>query len=142
MPEESTTPDLVELTRGMFEASSTGSIDGWMSFYAPDVVWESVGLGTSFEGLAEVRGFLEVWTGRYEEYEIEPREILDLGNGVVFAVSDHTARPVGSAGDVRLSREVLVHAFVWEDGMITRVGSSGDTAEARAAAERLAESRG
>jgi len=32
--------------------------------------------------------------------------------------------------------------IAWEDGMVIRVVSSGNTAEARAAAERLAESRG
>jgi hypothetical protein len=32
--------------------------------------------------------------------------------------------------------------FVWEKGTITRVVSSGDTREARAAAERLAAERG
>jgi len=36
----------------------------------------------------------------------------------------------------------MVHVFVWERCMITRVVSSGDTPEARAAAERLAEERG
>ncbi len=34
------------------------------------------------------------------------------------------------------------HVFVWEQGMVKQVVSSGDTAEARAAAERLAEERG
>jgi ketosteroid isomerase-like protein len=146
MRKESTTPDLVERTRRMLEASNEASnvggvVDAWTSSYAPDVVWESMGLGTTFEGLEAVRGFLEMWGSRYEEYEIEPQEILDLGHGVVFAVSDHTGHPVGSTGDVRMPTEVLTHSFVWEDGMITRVVSSGDTPEARAAAERLAESR-
>ncbi len=70
------------------------------------------------------------------------RQILDLGNGVVFSVTAHTGRPVGGAGGVRMATEVMTHSFLWEGGVITRVVSSGDTPEARAAAERLAELRG
>jgi ketosteroid isomerase-like protein len=147
MPEEPTAPDLVERTRRFFASSNeasvsaTGVVDVWLRPLAPDVVWESVGLGTTFEGVEAVRGFLEAWAGRYEDYEIEPQEILDLGNGVVFAISHHTGHPTGSTGAVRLPREVMAHAFVWEDGIVTHVVSSGDTPESRAAAEQLAESR-
>jgi hypothetical protein len=59
-----------------------------------------------------------------------------------FAKSGHAGRLVGSSAHVRLPREVLVHVFVWEQRMIVNVASSGDNAEARAAAERLAAERG
>src|SRR5690242_19280992 len=38
--EESTTPDLVELTRLAFEAENQRDIDAVMSFFAPDAVYE------------------------------------------------------------------------------------------------------
>jgi hypothetical protein len=53
MPEQSTAPDLVELTRSMFEVpggsgfSQEAVVDTFTAFFAPDVVWESVGLGPS-----------------------------------------------------------------------------------------------
>jgi hypothetical protein len=62
MSEESTTPGLVELTRRIFEAANRRDLDVTQSFYAPHAVWETVRLGTSFEGraaaecLAEERG--------------------------------------------------------------------------------------
>jgi SnoaL-like domain len=144
MPEEPTAPDLVESTSQIFTASNEASnvggvVDAWIGHLAPDVVWESVGLGTSFQGVNAVRAFLENWTSRYGEYDIETREILDLGNGIVFSVTAHTGRPVGGIGDVRMPTEVLTHSFTWEDGTITRVVSSGDRPDARVAAERLAE---
>jgi hypothetical protein len=117
-------------------------VDRFTGFLAPDVVWESVGLGTTFEGHAASREFVGDWMARFEDYEIDVVEISDLGNGVVFAKSGHAGRLAGSPGHVRLPREVLVHALVWERGMITHVVSSGDTPEARAAAERLAGERG
>jgi SnoaL-like protein len=147
MPEEPTTPDLVELTRQLFATppgpwSQDAVVDTFTGPYAPDVVWESVGLGTTFHGLAASREFLGDWLARFDGYDIDVEEILDLGNGVVFVKSGHAGRPIGSPEHVRLPPEILVNVFVWERGMITHVVSSGDTQEARAAAERLAQERG
>ena len=44
-----------------------------LSFYAPDAVFEVTALGTSFEGVAAIRGFFEDWIGSYDEFEIERR---------------------------------------------------------------------
>jgi ketosteroid isomerase-like protein len=62
--QESTTPDLVELTRRAFEAGSRHDIDAVMGFYAPNAVWDlsNVGIGT-FEGVAAIRSFAEEWLG-------------------------------------------------------------------------------
>src|SRR5438105_13999979 len=141
MSEKSTTPDVVELVRQTFEAANNRDFDALMSFFASDAVWEAVSLGTSFEGVAAIRGFFEDWLGAYEEYEMEPEEILDLGNGVVFVVVRLTARPVGSVGSALVRRRPLV--FVWVEGMVARVTAYADSVdEGRAAAEQFAESRG
>ena len=140
MSGESTTPDLVELVRGSFEAADRRDFDALMIFYAPDAVWDMspFGMGT-FEGLAAIRGFFEDWMRAYEEYEMEPEEILDLGNGVGFVVTRLTGRPVGAASGLTRRRPL---AFVWVEGLVARVTApSSDIDEARAAAERLAESR-
>jgi ketosteroid isomerase-like protein len=141
MPEQSTTPDLVELTRGYFEAASRRDLDAVMRFFAPDAVWETVSLGASFEGVAAIRNFFEDWLGAYEEFEMEMDEALDLGNGVVFAVTRLAARPAGSAGSALMRRRPL--AFIWVEGLVARVTAYADSIdEGRAAAERLAGSRG
>jgi ketosteroid isomerase-like protein len=144
MPEESTTPDLVELTRRTFDAYNRRDFDAITRFVAPDAVYEAVSLGTTFEGVAAIRGFLEDWLGGYEEFEMEPEEILDLGNGVGFVVTRLTGRPVGSpgsSGSTLTRRRPL--AFMWVDGLVVRVTAYADSIdEGRAAAERLAESRG
>ena len=109
--------------------------------YAPDAVWDMNplgGLGT-FEGHVAIRGFWEDWYASYEELEIEPEEILDLGNGVTFSPVIQRARPVGSSGAVRLRYAIVA---VWVEGLIMRLTNYGDIEEARAAAERLAEERG
>jgi ketosteroid isomerase-like protein len=143
MSEESATPDPVELVRRIFEAVDRADLDAVMGFWAPDAVWDfsQIGIGT-FEGLAAIRAFYEDWLGGYEEYEIEPTEILDLGNEVVFALTTQTATPGGSPDGTRM-REVWAYAAVYTEGKLTRVVAFGsDIDEGRAAAERLAGERG
>ena len=140
MSEESTTPDLVELARRSLEAANHRDFDAMLSFWSPDPVWDvsPMGLGV-YEGPAAIRGFFEDWIGAYEEWEIEPEEILDLGNGVVLAVLLQSARPAGSDGHVRLRYAAV---SLWIEGLVERTTNYLDIDEARAAAERLAESRG
>jgi hypothetical protein len=54
--EESTTPDLVELTRRAIECGARREVDEAMSFYGPDPAWDlsPTGLGT-YQGLAAIR---------------------------------------------------------------------------------------
>jgi ketosteroid isomerase-like protein len=141
MSEESAAPDLAELTRRQFEAWSRGDFDAVLRSFARDAVWETVSLGTSFEGVAAIRSFFEDWLGAYEEYELKPEEIVDLGNGVVFAVTGINARLVGSTASGLVRRRPL--AFIWAEGLVQRVTAyAGSINEGRAAAERLAASRG
>jgi ketosteroid isomerase-like protein len=140
VPEESTRPDLVELNRAFIEAANRRDVDAFMSFWGPDPVsfTSGAGLGT-FEGIAAVRGFFEDWISSYEEFEMVAEEIVDLGNGVTYAILRQRGRPVGSSGEVRL-RFASVGFSV--NGLYVRVKAYPDIDEARAAAERLAEERG
>ena len=139
MSDESTTPDLVERWQRAAEAAARRDFDAVMSVYAPDAVWDAslAGVG-SFEGPTAIRSFLEDWIGAYEEYEYEQEEGHDLGSGVVFVVGRVDGRPIGSPGTVQ---ERWAWTAVWAAGMVVRVVVNQDIDEARAAAERLAESR-
>jgi uncharacterized protein (TIGR02246 family) len=137
MPEESTTPDLEELTRRTSEAATRRDLDAVVSSFAEDAVFDGRAPGTFFEGRPAIRRFLEDWFDAYEELDFELEEVSDLGNGVVIAVVIQDGRPVGSAGHLR-QREGWV--FLWVRGLIARVTTS-EVDEARAAAERLAEER-
>ena len=140
VPDESTTPDLVELQRRLTDAISGRDVDAMMAFWAPDGVYDMSPMGMGvFEGQRAARGFIEDWWGPYEEYEVEAEEILDLGNGVGFRVLIQKGRPVGSSGEVELRYAAV---GVWEDGKIARITNYGDIDEGRAAAERLARERG
>jgi ketosteroid isomerase-like protein len=111
MSEESTTPDLVELTRRLYETADVGDFDAMMRFFAPDAVWDMPEEGIeTLKGAAAVRRFVEDWQGSYEEYQVEVEDVLNLGNGVTFAVSIQKGRPTGSSGDVQI-RFAAAHAW-------------------------------
>ena len=140
MPEESTTPDLVENVRRVSDATSRRELDSMMRFFAPDAVFDvsSMGFGT-FEGRAATRQALEDWWAAYEEYVFELVEIGDLGHGVTFGIARQRARLSGSTGSVELR---IAAVAAWEDGLIHLDALYTDIDEARAAAERLAKDRG
>jgi ketosteroid isomerase-like protein len=139
MTEESTTPELVELVRGAYEASNRRDFGAMMSVYGRDSVWDMtpMGLGT-YEGLAVIRRFFEDWIGTFEEFDVQPDEILDLDGGVTLAVVLQSGRPVGSVSHVQLR---YAQISVWVDGVAVRTTNYTDIDEARAAAERLARER-
>jgi ketosteroid isomerase-like protein len=137
MSEESTTPDLVELTRHLYDAANSGDFDAMTSFFAPDAVWVTdEGIGT-FDGVVAIRRFVEDWQGSYEQYEAEVNEVLDLGKGITFAVSVQKGRVVGSSSDIQIRFAAI---YTWAEGLIVRMTSYSEIDKARAAAERLAES--
>jgi ketosteroid isomerase-like protein len=138
MSEESTTPDLVELARRFFAAVNRRDLDAVESFYAPDAVLRGAEIGT-FEGPAAIRRLFEDMASPYEEFQGDIEEIIDLGNGVAFAVTIGKGRPVGSSGKVHLRFASVV---MWTEGVIEQQTNYMDIDQARAAAERLAEERG
>ena len=137
MPEESTTPNLIKLTRSIWVAVNRQDWDAVLSFFAFDAFWDMspMGLGT-FEGATALRGLWEDWQSSYEEHVSEVEQALDLGQGVVFAMVRMQGRMTGSAGSVQ-ARSGWVYR--WVDGMVVRVTTYTDIDEARAAAESLAE---
>ncbi len=140
MAEESSTPDLVELTRLAFEAANQRDIDAVMSFFAPDAVFAGRALGDLFEGRAAIRGFLDEWFGSFAEVRYEVEKFVVLDDGVVLAAVNQEGRPVGVDGQVH-QREGW--AICWSaDSLIVRLTVHADIDEARAATERLAEERG
>jgi hypothetical protein len=140
MPGKSTTPDLAELAGRQLEAANRHDLDAFMSVFAPDAVYDASrdGLGV-YEGLAAIRGLIGGWWDAFDDLRLTPEEVLDFGNGVLFASIRHDARPVGSTAYVK-TRQAYVFTLV--EGVVARVTVYRDIYEARAAAERLAAARG
>src|SRR5208282_5808149 len=133
MAEEATTPDLAELTRGMFDAAGRHDLDGVMELYAPDAVYDAshAGLGFSFKGVAAIRTFIGGWWESFEDHQTEVLEIVALGQRVAFAHVREVGRPVDSDGQVEQFRGWVL---LGTGGKIERIEPYFDAAEARAAA--------
>jgi ketosteroid isomerase-like protein len=140
MSEESTTPDLVALTRRTFDAGTRHDMGAALSFYAPDAVMDlsDAALG-NYEGVTAIGSFLEDWWGTWGDHSIEVEECVDLGHGVVFARVSEDGRLAGSDGHVQQRRGWVL---LWIEDVILQATAYLDLDGARAAAERLAESRG
>jgi ketosteroid isomerase-like protein len=139
MPEESTTPDLVELTRRSLHAADRHHAEALMCFYAPDALFDvsDAGMGT-FEGVAAIRSFLEDWWATWGDHLMEVEEIVEIGHGVVFIVVREDGRLAGSDGHVEQRRGWVL---LWTQGVIERQMGYLDIGQGRAAAERLAAER-
>jgi hypothetical protein len=57
MAKESTTPDLVEVVTGLFEAADRGDWEAVISPYASDVIWETGDGIVNLAGASRVRSF-------------------------------------------------------------------------------------
>jgi ketosteroid isomerase-like protein len=140
MPEESTTPDLEELTRLQIEAVNRRDFDAMLPYAAPNLVYDTTPSGFGvYEGMAAIREFVEGYWEMFDELSFELEEFVDLGKGVTFAVNRQHGVPRGSSADVQ-AREA--HVTEWKDGLAVRITVYIDVDEARAAAERLAEEPG
>jgi ketosteroid isomerase-like protein len=138
MPEVSTTPGPVELTRRAFEVVNQRDIDAVMSLFAPDAVLD--GRVEVCEGRPAIRAFLDGWFGSFAELRMEGEDVVVLDNWVVLAVVKQQGRLVGVDRQLH-QREGWV--ICWSaDGLLVQLTTRTDIDEARAAAERLAESRG
>jgi ketosteroid isomerase-like protein len=131
--------DNVEVVRRAINAYNRRDYDASDEFYAPDYVFDATNRGFGvFEGRALARKVGEAWVRTFDEFEMDLREVSDLGGGVVFTVQLTRGRPRGTNAYVE-GWEAYV--MVLEDGVIVRNTNYSDIDEARAAAERLAKER-
>jgi ketosteroid isomerase-like protein len=136
MSEESTTPDLVECVRIMFEAAEREDFDAVLDFYVPQAAWR--GTVDDAEGVPAIRKLWVSYFSAFEELRLILDDVVDFGKGVILAAQRHVGRLAGGAA--LDERRAFVYVFV--DGRVVWVRDYTDVDEARAAAERLAEERG
>jgi ketosteroid isomerase-like protein len=137
--ERSTSRNPVELTRGLLEAANRQDIEATMSLFVPDAVFDlsDAALGV-FEGPEAITEFLQEWWGTWEDFVLQAQEITDLGQGVVFSTIYEDGKIGGGEGHVEQRRGWVL---IWAQGVLQRATAYLDIDEARAAGERLAESR-
>ncbi|HEY4895390.1 MAG TPA: nuclear transport factor 2 family protein [Solirubrobacteraceae bacterium] len=136
MSDENATPDLLELTRGAYEALNGRDFDALVEMFAPTSVWDVSrwGLGTH-TGLKAIRNFLHDWFDSLQQYEVQVEEMHALGRGVVLVVVNQLAQQGASR---RVLRVRSAPVFVWAEETIALITVYPDVEEGRAAAMRAA----
>jgi ketosteroid isomerase-like protein len=136
MPEESTAPDLEQLSQRLVDACNRRDFDAAASIFTTGAVWDR-GLEV-FEGRKAIRIGLEDWIGVYDDFEQVVQEFRDFGGGVGFGVFLQRGRLRGSGGFLELR---YANVAAWTDGLIERMTSYAEIDDGRGAGERLAQER-
>src|SRR5947209_19343262 len=127
----------LDLTRRMFASASAHDFDTMLKAFGPASVWDASpwALGSHTGGRA-IRRFVERWIDSFDEWEIKPSGMADLGHGVVYATAVQVGRTRGNP-EPFLMRQASV--FLWRDSLVVRVTHYPDMELARGEADRLAE---
>lgn len=122
--------ELIALVRSGYEALNRRDFDGWMQQLDPQVeVYELAEAPepSVYRGPEGVRGWLQKQDEVFEEFSMEPTDIVVSGDVVLATVAMH-GRGRGSSAPVMLR---LFHVLTMRDGRVLRVRGFLNEADAR-----------
>jgi ketosteroid isomerase-like protein len=106
----------------------------------PEVEWITGGtpdgpllLDEVYRGHEGVRRYFEDWVGAWDEYRVEPEEVIDTAADRVVVICRHGGRGKGSG--VAIEQRVA-DVFTFRDGLAVRVQTVWDPADALAQVAR------
>ena len=119
----------LERVEAGFAAHNRGDLDALVEFYDPDVVFETLLLGTH-RGNEAIRLIYEENQKTLEGYDVEPVELIEVGDKVVAVV-----RMVGSGTSSNISMDGgFAFVFTMRDGRCVREQAFRNRGEAVKAA--------
>jgi ketosteroid isomerase-like protein len=108
----------VEIVRRTFEASSDGDVGVWFQAADPDIrVYprsEEPDAADEYRGLDGLMDYLVNWYSQWDDYEIDPIEIIDAGKHVLV-VTRERGRVERKGVEVE---ENFNHSFVLRNGKV------------------------
>jgi ketosteroid isomerase-like protein len=120
----------LELVRAGFAAHSRGDLDALVELYDPDVVFETLLLGTH-RGNEAIRLIYEENQKTLSGYAIEPVELVDSEDQVV-AVAE--VKGVGPVSQITMDGDRFAFLFTIKNGRVVREQAFRNRDEALAAA--------
>lgn len=122
-----------EIIRAVFAAAAEGDVGAWFRAAEPDVRVRprpaEPDAADEYRGLDELMDYLVNWYSQWEEYEVEPVEIVDA-NDYVLAVVRERGRMESTGLAVE---ENFSHSFLLRGGKVAEWRMYDSHAEARAA---------
>jgi uncharacterized protein len=112
-------PANVDALRQGYEALNRGNFSEVFDLMAPDIVWVSgqAGLeGGTGRGRESFRSFLQSWLESFEDFRIEPEEVIERGDYLV-AVVRQTGRGRISGAEIAIR---IAHVWTIADGQAVR----------------------
>ena len=106
----------LELIRAGFTAHNRGDLDALVEVYDPDVVFETLLLGTR-HGQEAIRLIYEENQRTLSGYSIDPVELIDSGDQVVAVAQ---VNGVGPASQIAMDGDQFAFLFTIKDGRVVR----------------------
>src|SRR5213592_78075 len=86
----------VELVRRSFEAFAQGGLDAMSDFWADDIDYRAVEGALDdrgpMHGKDAVRAYVQDWLDMFDDFKVEPMELIDAGEDQVIAVGRISGR--------------------------------------------------
>jgi ketosteroid isomerase-like protein len=120
----------VELIRAGFAAHNHGDLDALVEVYDPDVVFETLLLGTH-HGNEAIRLIYEENQKTLSGYDVVPVELIDSGDQVV-AVAE--VKGVGPVSQIAMDGDQFAFVFTIKNGRVVREQAFRNREEALEAA--------
>jgi ketosteroid isomerase-like protein len=120
-------------------ALSRGDVDAWSEYWADEIDYRAVegapdDLGP-IHGKAEMRAYVQDWIDTFDQFKVEPLEVIDAGQDQVVAVFRNSGRAKLSGVEADLTFAAL---YTVREGKIAR-GREYWTREEALEAARLSE---
>jgi ketosteroid isomerase-like protein len=108
----------LETLRRALPESAPANLEELLSILDENVEWDYVGAFpegiTTYHGPAEVRRFLDQWSGAFDDFGVEGEEAIEAGDAVVMRLHQWgTGKDTGAAVDSRTWQ-----VFTFRDGKI------------------------
>jgi ketosteroid isomerase-like protein len=80
----------VEIVRSMFEAVNRGDLDAWLEYWTDDIDYRAAEGAPDdhgpIKGKDALRAFVQDWLDTFDDFKVEPVELIDAGENNVIAI--------------------------------------------------------
>jgi ketosteroid isomerase-like protein len=111
----------VEIVRGAFVVFNRGDLDTWLAYLTDDIDYRAVEGALDdrgpIHGKNALRAYVQDWIDTFDQFAVEPVELIDAGEDKVVAVFRNSGRARLSGVEADLTFATL---YTIRDGKIAR----------------------